>query len=291
MSTVPSISSSATAKDNTSREVSAATITRQLGGVCDGDKTMSRFETIMRLALGMGWLTLCSVCFAIVLILALPSRLLRIKIANHYGTWAGKGCAWFSGSSFQIRGLEHANRGRPAIYVSNHTSILDIFLGIWLSPVGTCGVGKKNVIYYPVFGQLYFLSGHLRLDRGNREKAIASLQGLARYVQKNRLSVFIWPEGTRSRDGRLQPMKKGAFHLALSCGLPIVPMVVTGAHRGWTKNTLALRRVPIQVEFVEPIDTSRWKLETLDAHMEEVSQVFEAHLPESQRRETLKRAA
>lgn len=291
MSSVPTIPSSASARGESNHDASESTISSQLGGTCDGDKEMSRFETVLRLGLGMGWLTICSVFFATLLLLAMPSRLLRIKIANHYGTWAGKGCAWFSGSSFQIRGLEHANRERPAIYVSNHTSILDIFLGIWLSPVGTCGIGKKSVIYYPVFGQLYYLSGHLRLDRGNREKAIASLQGLAKYVQKNRLSVFIWPEGTRSRDGRLQPMKKGAFHLALSCGLPIVPMVVTGAHRGWTKNTLALRRVPVEVEFVEPIDTSNWKLETLEDHMEEVSQVFEAHLPESQRRASLKKAA
>lgn len=291
MSPKSSFPSSAPSQNGLHREASESTVTRQLGGPCDGDKTMSRFETVLRLSLGMGWLTLCSLFFAVLLILALPSRLVRIKIANHYGSWAGKGCAWISGSSFQIRGLEHANRDRPAIYVCNHTSILDIFLGIWLSPIGTCGIGKKSIVYYPIFGQLYLLSGHLRLDRGNREKAIASLQGLARYVLKHRLSVFIWPEGTRSRDGRLQPMKKGAFHLALTCRLPIVPMIVSGAHRGWTKNTLALRRVPIDVTFAEPIDTSEWKLETLDDHMEEVSLAFEAHLPESQRRVSIKQAA
>lgn len=279
MSTVPSIQSPAALGEPPPHQ----TISRQLGQSREVETTISRIETIARLTLGMLWLTLCSLGFAVLLLLAFPSRLSRIKIANHYGTFVGMGCAWISGSTFYIRGLEHADRNRPAIYVSNHTSILDIFLGIWLSPVGTCGVGKKNVVYYPVFGQFYFLSGHLRLDRGNREKAIASLQALAAYVRKNRLSVFIWPEGTRSRDGRLQPLKKGFFHLALSCGLPIVPMVVRGAHRGWEKNTLQLRRVPIEVEFLEPIDTQAWCLENLDEHIAEVSAVFENHLPESQR--------
>jgi 1-acyl-sn-glycerol-3-phosphate acyltransferase len=66
-------------------------------------------------------------------------------------------------------------------------------LGIWLSPSGTCGVGKKEVIWYPFFGQFFWLAGHLTIDRNNRGSAIEALKGLATLVAKHGLSIFVWP--------------------------------------------------------------------------------------------------
>jgi 1-acyl-sn-glycerol-3-phosphate acyltransferase len=151
-----------------------------------------------------------------------------------------------------IRGEEHADSKRPAVYLANHTSILDIFLGIWLSPSGTCGVGKKEVIWYPFFGQFFWLAGHLTIDRNNRGSAIEALKGLATLVAKHGLSIFVWPEGTRSRDGRLRSFKKGAFHVALATKLPVVPMVITGAHHAWESRSLRLRRRTVHVTFLPP---------------------------------------
>lgn len=253
---------------------------RQVGAGRESSAPMSVLETWLRLSLGLAWLALCSLAFALLLLVALPSRVTRIRISNVYGTFVGRGCAWLSGSTFTIGGEEHA-RG-PAIFVSNHTSLLDIFLGIWLSPPGTCGVGKKEVVYYPLFGQFYLLSGNLRIDRGRRERAVASLRALATFVRAHGLSVFIWPEGTRSPSGRLSPFKKGAFHVALATGLPVVPMVVAGAHRAWENRSLRLRPTRVDVTFLPPIDTHAWREETLAAHIHEVEACFAAHLPEDQ---------
>lgn len=244
---------------------------------------MSRAESFVRIALGLLWVGLCTVVFLVALIALLPSRVARINVGNIYGSFVGRGCAWLTGSRYSIHGRAQAHAERPAIYVANHASLIDIFLGAWLSPMGLCGVAKKEIIYYPFFGQFFWLAGHLRIDRGDRASAVASLKFLADFVKKNTLSIFIWPEGHRSKDGRLRHFKKGAFHLALSTGLPIVPMVIAGSHRAWEVHSLRLRREQVDVTFLPPIDTSGWTRETLDEHIREVEAVFAAALPADQR--------
>ncbi|MCC7072631.1 MAG: 1-acyl-sn-glycerol-3-phosphate acyltransferase [Deltaproteobacteria bacterium] len=240
-------------------------------------------ESTLRLSLGLAWVCLCSLMFAVALFVLLPSRVARIKVGNVYGSFIGKGCAWLTGSRYTIKGREHADPARPAIYVANHASLVDIFLGAWLSPTGTCGVAKKEIIFYPFFGQFFWLAGHLRLDRGNHGRAVASLRELAALVKRHALSIFIWPEGTRSKDGRLRPFKKGAFHVALATGLPIVPMVIAGSHRAWETRSLRLARTEVEVTFLPPIDTTGWRRETLDEHIAEVERVMAAALPYDQR--------
>ncbi|MBI1944232.1 MAG: 1-acyl-sn-glycerol-3-phosphate acyltransferase [Deltaproteobacteria bacterium] len=244
---------------------------------------MSLAETVLRIGIGLLWVLLCSLAFTVALFVLLPSRAARIKVGNVYGSFIGKGCAWLTGSRYTIEGREHANPARPAIYVANHASMVDIFLGAWLSPTGTCGVAKKEIIFYPFFGQFFVLAGHLRIDRGNHERAVASLRSLAELVKRYALSIFIWPEGHRSRDGRLRPFKKGAFHVALETGLPIVPMVIAGSHRAWEARSLRLARADVEVTFLPPIDTSAWRRETLDQHIAEVERVMAAALPLDQR--------
>lgn len=245
--------------------------------------TMGRIESLLRIGAGLVWVFACSTAFLVALFALLPSRPARIKVGNVYGSFIGKGCAWLTGSRYTIAGREHADPSRPAIYVANHASMIDIFLGAWLSPTGTCGVAKKEIVFYPFFGQFYWLAGHLRIDRGNRDSAVASLTSLAELVKRHALSIFIWPEGHRSRDGRLRPFKKGAFHLALSTGLPIVPMVIAGSHRGWEVHSLRLCRADVDVTFLPPIDTSGWSRDTLDEHIAEVERTFAAALPPDQK--------
>lgn len=218
----------------------------------------------------------------VILILLLPSRPWRIRSCNYWGKVVGRIEMWISGCPMTITGWEHLDSTRPAIYISNHTSPMDAFLAMFLSPVGTCGVVKKGIIYYPFFGQMYLLSGHLRIDRRNREAAIKSMAGLAEDVKSHALSIFIWPEGTRSRDGRLGVFKKGIVHMALATGLPIVPIVVTGAHKAWEKGGMKIAPVPIDIRVLPAIDTSSWTRETLDQHVYELWSTYRAALPDEQ---------
>ena len=84
------------------------------------------------------------------------------------------------------------------------------------------------------------------------------------------MSIWIWPEGTRSLDGKLIPFKKGFVHLALATGLPIVPVVLHGAHKVWPAKTMEFYPGEVRVEVLDSIKTDNWSKENLDKHVEEV---------------------
>ena len=244
---------------------------------------MDRVLGPARIAIGLVIMALGVAVFIVAALLLLPWRRLRIRLGNVFGKTICRTMVWLSGCPLTLRGTEHLDPSRPAIYVSNHTSVLDIFIGSWLAPWGTVGIAKKEIVWYPFFGQLYLLSGHLRLDRGKRDRAVASLGSLSDLVCRHGLSIFMWPEGTRSRDGRLLPLKKGIAHLALQTGLPIVPIVVAGAHRAWEKRTLRVRAVPIDVTVLPAMSTAHWTAEDIDKNLAELHARFAEALPEEQR--------
>lgn len=237
----------------------------------------------IRLTLGLTWVAICSLVFVVILLFCLPWRSTRVKVGNVYGSFVGRGVALLTGSKYVIKGEEHAVPERPSIYICNHSSVLDVFVGIWMSRIGTCGVAKKEILYYPFLGQFFWLAGHLTIDRGNNSKAVRSLRKLVDFVTKNGMSIWIWPEGTRSKSGRLLPFKRGAFHMALETKLPIVPVLLTGTHRAWPNRTFQMFRTTVEVEFLPPISTAHWTKENLDQHIEEIVAVYDRHLPEDQR--------
>jgi 1-acyl-sn-glycerol-3-phosphate acyltransferase len=179
-------------------------------------REMSSVENWLRISTGLFLLGVLTVIFMVMLVPFIPFRATRIRIGNFYGTVVGKSIAWLSGTKVEVHGYKEGVAAGPAIYIANHVTPLDVFTGIWMSPPGCSGVAKKEIIHYPFIGQMYWLAGHLRIDRGSREKAVASLKALSSFVLKHKLSIWIWPEGTRSRDGRLLKFKKGVAHLALA---------------------------------------------------------------------------
>ena len=246
------------------------------------NSSLIKISSVVKLLVGWPAMVFFFSIMIIILIILLPSQVVRIRTCNYFGKIVGRFYIRLSGCPFTIQGRQRLDPHRPAIYVSNHTSVLDIFIAIWHSPVGTCGVAKKQIIYYPFFGLLYALSGHLRIDRGNSKKAVASMKALAETVKKHSLSIFLWPEGTRSRNGRLLPFKKGMVHLAVQTGLPVIPFVVTGAHKSWEARTHTIHKVPICLEVLPPIDTSHWSTRSIEEAIEEVHARFRKVLPADQ---------
>jgi 1-acyl-sn-glycerol-3-phosphate acyltransferase len=244
---------------------------------------MAHLSTWARLSAGMLVMAAGSLLWAAWLLLLLPWPVRRARACNAFGKTVCRAMVWFAGCPVTVHGREHLDPARPAIYISNHTSIMDIFLTAWLTPTGTCSIAKRQVLYYPFFGQLYLLSGHFLIDRGHSARAIASMKRVAVRARAHRLSIMLWPEGRRSRDGRLRAFKKGFAHLAVQTGLPIVPIAIAGAHRSWEKNSLRLSQVPIDVTVLPAIDTSAWTPDTLDEHIAAVHAALAAALPEDQR--------
>jgi 1-acyl-sn-glycerol-3-phosphate acyltransferase len=238
---------------------------------------------MLRLTVGFLLVSLCSTVTLVIALLLLPWRPARVKLCNYYGKIVGRAILWLAGATPTVHHRERVEQYRPAIYVSNHVSTLDAFVAIWICPIGGCGVAKKEILRIPFFGWLYYLSGHLTIDRGDRGSAIAAMKDTAEFVRRNGLSIWIWPEGTRSKDGRLQPLKKGFAHLALATKLPIVPVVVHRAHENWAKHTFMFQPIDLKIEILPAISTESWRPETLDAHLAEVHKAFADQLDDDQK--------
>ncbi|KAA8526974.1 hypothetical protein F0562_008797 [Nyssa sinensis] len=133
---------------------------------------------------------------------------------------------------------------------------------------------------YP--SQLDVLANHLRIDRSNPTAAIESMKEAARAIVKNNLSLIIFPEGTRSKNGRLLPFKKGFVHLALQSRLPIIPIVLTGTHLAWRKDSLHVRPAPLAIKYLPPIKTDDWTADKIEDYVKMVHDVYVNNLPESQ---------
>lgn len=234
---------------------------------------MHRVEVFLRLGLAIFLVGLYTPFFVLAWLPLIPSRRSRILVGNLYGKVVGRTVFTLAGARFEIEGAERRNSLRPAIFVSNHASTLDMWFGMWFCPYGGCGVAKKEITKLPFFGQAYWLSGHLLLDRADRDKAIEAMDRAAKVVREHGMSLWMWPEGTRSVDGRLQSFKKGFVHLAIACRLPVVPVVVHQAHRHWPGRTFRLWPGTIRGRVLPPIDTSTWSADQVDEH---VAQVWDA---------------
>jgi 1-acyl-sn-glycerol-3-phosphate acyltransferase len=214
----------------------------------------------------------------------LPFRVARIHICNWWGHVVGRTIVFLAGVTPKVNGWERLKGSMPAIFVMNHTSTLDAFSGIWMCPYGGCGVFKKEIVKVPFYGQLAWMSGHLLIDRSNTGKAVETLKDMAKFMNKHRLGIWIFPEGTRSRDGRLLPFKKGFVHMAIATGFPVVPVVVHGAHKNWEKGTfLGFKPMTMHVDVLPPIDTKGWKEETAAEHAQAVHDVMAAQLADDQK--------
>jgi lysophosphatidate acyltransferase len=243
---------------------------------------MAVILSALKLTAGFVLVAVVGVLQALILLALLPSRSARIRSCIMFERLVGASCLWLSGCRVTVTGREHLDPRRPAIYLVNHTSLLDLFIAFRLMPYGTVGLMKKEVVFYPLIGQLFLLSGSLRVDRSHHASAVASMQSLGAFVKRKSLSIFMSPEGTRSRSGHLLPFKKGMVHLALQTGLPVVPVVIHGAHRAWTRGSLSVRGVPIRIEVLPAMSTSGWSAERADDELEEVHVLFRHHLPPEQ---------
>lgn len=158
---------------------------------------------------------------------------------------------------WRIRIVGRWPAGGPYVIVANHQSFLDIF--------ALCNivhewkwVAKKSLFRIPLFGWGFSLTGSISLDRGDTASALAVMARCRHYLAE-RISVMMFPEGTRSVDGKLLPFKPGAFKLALEAGVPVLPIAVSGTAAGMPKGGIWVRPTTITLRILEPVPTAGLK--------------------------------
>ena len=177
---------------------------------------------------------------------------------------------WGSGSKAVAHGMENVVSGEPFILVANHVSWFDVFAIAKLLRVDFHFVAKKELEKVPIFGLAWRVAGHISIDRSNRERAVQSLRRAGEQMRAQKSVVVIFAEGTRSRTGRLQPFKKGAFVLAHETGIPIIPTVVTGSFDIMRPDTFIVRPATIHVYFEPAVWPQGLSVEEISARVREV---------------------
>jgi len=199
--------------------------------------------------------------------------------------WAGvKGVMFFVravGVRVEVSGLERIPPD-ACLFVANHTSSADAPAVVGAIPRRIAILLKKSLFAYPIVGQAFTLAHFIPVERRDHDSAIASLER-ATEAMKEGQSFLIYPEGTRSPDGRLREFKRGAVVMAIKAGVPIVPMVCVGAHKVMMKRSLVIHPSVITVEFLEPIDASRYTFEQRDELNKRVHAAMAAALPDDQK--------
>jgi len=178
----------------------------------------------------------------------------------------------FAGLDIAIKGKQNLEDYRPAVFCFNHQSSADFFIILKLLRKDVTGVAKKELELSPA-GPLFKALGAIFIDRSNKEKAIKSLKDAAS-VLKNGTSIAIAPEGTRSGSKELGTFKKGAFHLAMAAGVPIIPIVIKNAYMALPKGSSVFKPTHIEVVVLDPVDTSEWKRKHVDTYVKEVRDLF-----------------
>lgn len=166
--------------------------------------------------------------------------------------WVGRSGAWLAGVRLTIHGRENVIPGQSYIFMSNHASNLDPPIVVPAIPGRTSVLVKKELFRIPVLGIAMRLASLVPVDRTNRESAITSMHRAAD-VLRSGLYMTIFPEGTRSLDGRLQPFKKGPFYLAEQTGAAVVPVSIAGTNHAWPKHRFAMKPGPVTVTLHKPI--------------------------------------
>ncbi|MCY1014302.1 lysophospholipid acyltransferase family protein [Pyxidicoccus sp. MSG2] len=195
-----------------------------------------------------------AVCFT----LAILAMVLTLNPAN--SVWVARELwspvlLWAGGAKLEVLGQENVDPKRPTIYVANHQSTIDIPAHFMAVPVPFRYVAKSQLKWVPFIGWYLALAGHVFVNRSNRAKAIASLDSAAAKIRGG-VSIFLYPEGTRSPDNRILPFKKGPFALALKSRVPICPVTIEGSGKLMPKSTWNITPGPVRVKIGKPIDTT-----------------------------------
>jgi len=185
-----------------------------------------------------------------------------------------KGMLRAAGIEARLVGWEKISPHGPVVYVSNHQSWFDIFLLAGLIPTQMRFVSKQELATIPILGRAMRAAGHIFIDRENRQKAFGAYDEAAKAIRQG-MSAVVFPEGTRSRTGEIQPFKKGPFVLAIAAQVPVIPTYCMGTFTLLPKGTMRLTPHPVAAVFGDPIPTEGMTYDDRERLMRETRRAIE----------------
>jgi 1-acyl-sn-glycerol-3-phosphate acyltransferase len=189
------------------------------------------------------------------------------KLSHFYCAvpWA-KTILWICGVKGKVKGLENVDSEVPRVYVSNHQSYFDIFALFACLPANFRFILKQELMRIPLLGFAMRAAGHVALDRTDHRKAVKSMNEAAEKMERG-TSMLIFPEGTRSEDGKLQPFKIGGFRLALKAGFDIVPVTIMNSRHIVPKGSLRINKGVFGLIVGKPISVKEYSKKDVESLM------------------------
>lgn len=178
------------------------------------------------------------------------------------------------GLNLKIKDEHHLWSHRPAVFIFNHQSNVDMVIIARLLRRDITGVGKREIRDMPIIGRVMEAAGVVLIDRRNSASAIEAMTPLVDAMRVEGKSVCLSPEGTRAATIRLGSFKKGAFHLAMQAGVPIVPIVIQNSGDVQPKGDILYHPGTVEVEVLPPVDTSQWSADAIDDHVADVRAMY-----------------
>jgi len=191
------------------------------------------------------------------LLICLIMKYINKPLMDRFIMWVIKafmnGIKWASGGKVIYRGLENIPKDTAVLYVGNHNSFFDVIYTYPVLPGNVGYIAKKEFEPVPVIAWAMKLSYSLFLDRENIKQGLATILKAIEYI-KCGASIFIFPEGTRSKDGKMAEFKDGGLKIATKSGCPIVPVALSNTAAVFENHLPKIKAAPVIIEFLPPID-------------------------------------
>lgn len=183
--------------------------------------------------------------------------------------------------NIEYHGLENLDQSQPCIYTLNHQSNFDMAVFGEIYPSNTVIIGKKELIWIPFFGLFYMASGHIMIDRKKITEAKDALSQVVDQIKSRKVSVWVFPEGTRNHNGtNLLPFKKGPFHMSIAAQVPVVPIIASNLNRTIDSKNKVIRGGKMVVKVLPPIFPTGLKPEDVNILVENVRNQMQNALDE-----------
>ena len=177
------------------------------------------------------------------------------------------------GLNLKIQGEQHLWSHRPAVFIFNHQSAVDVLITARMLREDVIGVAKKEIKHQLPMGLAFTYTGTVFIDREHGGDPRVALKPTVDALRSGR-SVVIAPEGTRSRDGTLGPFKLGAFHMARQAGVPVVPIVIHNAQDALPYKGVVVRPAEVEVTVLPPQATDKWKLADVEPQALRIREMY-----------------